>query len=220
MGRRDPPGQAIRPPYAIQDFATDVAVSREILDRLKQYVETLVKWQNAVNLVGANTLSDLWRRHFLDSAQLLDHIPQSGDRPQSLLDVGSGAGFPGMVLAICRADLDVHLVEADSRKSAFLQEVIRLTHSSATVHAARVADVAPFAVDTVTARACAPLGRLLELVHPFLSPTTVCLFHKGVNVEQELTEAHKHWKMRVARIPSRSAASGTVLRLTEVSRRA
>lgn len=218
MGRRDIPGPAIRAPYAIQDFATDVAVSREILYRLTQYAETLVKWQNAVNLVGANTLSDLWRRHFLDSAQLLDHIPQSSGRRQSLLDVGSGAGFPGMVLAICRSDLDVHLVESNAKKSAFLQEVSRITETAVTVHSTRLADIAPFAADFITARACAGLSRLLIMVGPFQSPATVCLFHKGADVERELTEARKQWKMRVARIPSRSAASGSVLRLTEVSR--
>ncbi len=193
-----------------------VPVSRETGERLTAYAELLVKWQTRINLIGPATLPDLWRRHMLDSAQLLPRL-----RPGPVLDMGSGAGFPGMVLAILRSDggVDpVHLVESDSRKCAFLREVARVTQAPAVVHNKRLEQLNPFFVKTITARALAPLSKLLDMAEPFLSPDTECLFLKGKGGEDELTEGSKDWMMLVERIASLADPSGIILHLREVHR--
>lgn len=195
-------------------FQDATGVSRETLDRLTAYADLLRKWQRAINLVGRATLPDLWRRHIYDSAQLLPLAPADSG---PWLDLGSGAGFPGLVLAIMGAK-DVHLVESDARKAAFLREAARITATDVTLHTARIEHLAPFSAAVVTARALAPLPRLLDLAAPFLTPSSVALFLKGQDVEIELTEAAKCWSMRAERQPSLTDSSGVVLRLTEVSR--
>lgn len=201
-------------PLTPEEFQKDTGVSRETLDRLRLYGELLVKWQKTINLVGPSTLPDLWCRHFLDSAQLFPLLPESA---RVLVDFGSGAGFPGLVLAILGIP-EVHLIESDQRKCAFLREAARQTQAPVTVHAKRIEAVAPFAADVITSRALAPLAQLLDMAQPFLTPQTLCLFPKGQNVEAELTEAHKIWNMQVTRVPSRSDADATILRLSEVRR--
>jgi 16S rRNA (guanine527-N7)-methyltransferase len=194
------------------EFFAAFPVSRETADRLRAYADLLVKWQARINLVGPATLADLWRRHMLDSAQLLPLLPAG-----PVLDLGSGAGFPGLVLAILRQD-PVHLVESDSRKCAFLREVARLTEAGAVIHNCRIESLAPFAVSAITARALAPVASLLTLAEGFIAATTQCLFLKGEKLEDELTAAAKDWKMTVERIPSRSDPNGTILRVKEVKR--
>jgi 16S rRNA (guanine527-N7)-methyltransferase len=205
----------VKQPLTAEAFFAENAVSRETADKLRVYAALLTKWQARINLVGPATLPDLWRRHFLDSAQLFPLLPAG-----PLLDFGSGAGFPGLVLAILRGDGGdaVHLVEADGRKCAFLREVARLTATPIVVHAQRIEDLSPFAVSAVTARALAPLAALLRLAAPFLQLRTECLFLKGEKLEDELTAAGKDWKMEVERIPSRSDPNGAILRLKEVYR--
>jgi 16S rRNA (guanine527-N7)-methyltransferase len=199
-------------------FRTRTGVSRETLQRLGIYAGLLVKWQRAVNLVARDSLEDLWRRHILDSAQLKPLLPpQPATGPRVVVDLGSGAGFPGMVLAILGAG-DVHLIESHRRKCAFLAEVARATGTRVFIHAARLEELAPWPAHVVTARALAPLSRLLGLAAPFLGPGGVCLFLKGRKVEEELTAAGKEWKMRVERIPSVSDPAGTILRLGNISR--
>jgi 16S rRNA (guanine527-N7)-methyltransferase len=195
-----------------EQFAARLSVSRETVDRLRAYADLLVKWQRRINLVGPATLPDLWCRHMLDSAQLLPLLPSG-----VIVDLGSGAGFPGLVLAILGAG-PVHLVDSDARKCAFLREAVRLTGAAASVHNQRIEAIAAFPVTAVTARALAPLSRLLELAAPFLAPETQCLFLKGRGSEDELTEAAKDWMMTVERIASQSDPSGFVLRLREVRR--
>jgi len=202
------------PPLSPVDFAAQTGVSRETLERLEAYAALLVDWSSRINLVGRSTLSDLWRRHFLDSAQLLPMIPRGA---RSLVDLGSGAGFPGLVLAILGMP-GVELIEADRRKAIFLREAARITGTKMTLRACRIEAVAPHAVDVVTARGCAPLDRLLPLAARFISPQTTCLFLKGVHAEQELTAASKAWTMTVSRHPSRSDPGGTVLLLQQVIR--
>lgn len=194
------------------DFSTHIAVSPESLERLSVYADLLVKWQARINLVGPSTLPALWERHMLDSAQLADHLPAG-----PILDLGSGAGFPGLVLAILRGG-PVHLVESDARKCAFLREVARLTAADAVVHTVRIETLAPFPVAAITARALAPLPKLLEMAEKFLLPEVQCLFLKGRNSEEELTEARKDWMMTVERIPSLVDPSGQILHLREVYR--
>jgi 16S rRNA (guanine527-N7)-methyltransferase len=204
----------VSPPLGPEGFADIIPVSRETLDRLEAYATLLVRWSARINLVGRNTLADLWRRHFLDSAQLRPLLPADA---KSVIDLGSGAGFPGLVLAILGAP-GVELVEADSRKSAFLREAVRITEVEVTLRPCRIEAVPPHPVDVVTARACAPLERLLGLAAPFLAATTECLFLKGERVEDELTLARKHWTMTARLCQSRSDPRGVVLRLQQVAR--
>ena len=182
-------------------------VSRETTDRLARHLDLLRRWQTRINLVGAATLSDPWRRHVLDSAQLAPLIP-AGAR---LADLGSGAGFPGLVLAILRGG-PVHLIESDARKAAFLHEAVRATEAPAEVHNARAENL-ELRANVVTARACAPLDRLLGLALPLLAPGGICLFLKGARVEEELAVARQRWRMTVRRRRSRSAPEGVVLEL-------
>ena len=196
------------------EFAVGVDVSRETLARLTTYVALLERWQNSVNLVGKGTLSDIWRRHILDSAQLYSLLPSPFGR---VVDLGSGAGFPGMVLAIMGAT-DVELIEANTRKCGFLREVARVTNTQVIINNDRIEGVAPRIADVVTARALAPLPRLLGYAKTYVGPETICLFLKGRRLHQELTDARKTWKMGITTITSLSDAGGSVLHLRKLSR--
>jgi len=200
-------------PLDAEGFRRATAVSRETLARLQTYLRLLEKWQPRINLVGPATLRDPWRRHLLDSAQLLPLIPESARR---LADLGSGAGFPGLVLAILGVP-DVHLIESDHRKVAFLREVAAATTTPVTIHPARIEAVPPLQADVVTARALAPLARLMAYGLPCLGPKGVCLFLKGEQADEELAAARTEWSMVIERFPSRSDPSGTVLRLSAIS---
>jgi len=197
-----------------EGFAARFPVSRETLSRLEAYAALLTQWSVRINLVGRDTLSDLWRRHILDSAQLRPWVPIAA---RNLIDLGSGAGFPGLVLAILGIP-GVELVEADSRKSAFLREAARIAEVDLTIRPCRIQAVPPHPVDVVTARACAPLDRLLDLAAPFLGPDSVCLFLKGERFEEELTLARKVWTMSVSVEQSLSDRRGVILRLQQVVR--
>jgi 16S rRNA (guanine527-N7)-methyltransferase len=201
-------------PLGPQGFARVFPVSRETLARLEAYADLLILWSARINLVGRATIADLWRRHILDSAQLYPLIPEAA---RSLIDLGSGAGLPGLVLAILGAP-GVELIEADSRKFAFLREAARVTGTEATIRPCRIQAVAPHPADVVTARACAPLDELLGLAERFIAPHTLCLFLKGERFGQELTEAHKRWTMRASVEPSLSDRRGVILRLQQVTR--
>jgi 16S rRNA (guanine527-N7)-methyltransferase len=201
-------------PLGPQGFAEIVPVSRETLERLEAYAALLVRWSARINLVGRNTLVDLWRRHILDSAQLQPLVPDSA---RSVIDLGSGAGLPGLVLAILGVP-GVELIEADSRKAAFLREAARIAEVDVTIRPCRIQAVPPHPVDIVTARACAPLEGLLRLAEPFLAAKTECLFLKGERVEDELNLARKHWKMTARLCQSRSDPRGIILRLQQVAR--
>lgn len=202
------------PPLNPADFAALTVVSRETMGRLEAFAALLAEWSGRINLVGRSTLADPWRRHFLDSAQLLPLIPPGARR---LVDLGSGAGFPGLVLAILGVP-GVELIEADRRKAIFLREAARIAGAEVTLRACRIEAVAPRAADVITARGCAPLDRLLPLAERFIGPQTTCLFLKGAQAEEELTAAGKAWRMNVSRHPSRSDPGGTVLSLQQVVR--
>jgi 16S rRNA (guanine527-N7)-methyltransferase len=197
-----------------EEFLTKSGVSRETLDRLCLYADLLGKWQARINLVGPDTVADLWSRHILDSAQLFPLIKPEAHR---LVDLGSGAGFPGLVLAVMGAP-DVHLVESDSRKCAFLREVARVTRTPVQVVNKRIEQVAPLGADVVTARALAPLDRLLGWAVPHLAPGGECLFLKGRGAEDELTASAKEWNITASRVVSLTDPGGLVLHLREVSR--
>lgn len=200
-------------PYGPAEFEYETQVSRETLGRLTTYVNLLIEWNERLNLVAPSTIVDVWRRHVLDSAQLVPLIPPDA---RTIVDLGSGAGFPGVVLAIMLADragLKVHLVESIQKKCRFLEAVITATGAPAEVHACRAEDMRMKA-DVVTARAVAPLDRLLPLAHPFFRPDTIALFLKGRSLNDELTLATKSWTLHSTPIPSGSDPSGFVLRVT------
>ncbi len=184
-------------------------VSRETIDQFKAYLELLEKWQIRINLVANSTLPDAWRRHILDSAQLARFFPPN---TKKILDVGSGAGFPGLVLAIL-GGIEVELVESDQRKAIFLSTVIRSLGLSAKVHNQRVESLPNLAADVVTARALAPLPKLLKLIENQLSSGTICLFLKGSSVEDELTNLKSYSSMLSKCYPSLSGPNGVVLEL-------
>lgn len=201
------------------DLAADLAdVSRETLARLDAYAETLRAWQPRINLVSNRSLEDLWRRHFLDSLQLARWVEPDA----RVIDLGSGAGFPGLVLSIVTG-ARVVLAESDSRKCAFLREVRRLTDANAEISEGRIEELdggvrlgGPF--DVVTARALAPLPDLLDHAAELLNPNGFCLFLKGARANHELTDASEVWKMNVDQHPSLSEPDGAVLRIGKLTR--
>lgn len=195
-------------------FASRLDLSSATRDRLVAYIDLLRFWQRRINLVAASTLTDPWRRHILDSAQLVRWLPADTG---VVVDLGSGAGFPGLVLAIV-AERPVTLVESDGRKAAFLLEATRLTAAPARVVNARIESLRDLRADVITARACAPLPRLLAYAQPLLVKDGCCLLLKGGSVADELTQVGETWRMRVERFPSLADAHGCVLRVSHLER--
>jgi 16S rRNA (guanine527-N7)-methyltransferase len=197
--------------------ASDLNVSRETFEKLELLERELRRWQAIKNLVGPATLDQIWNRHIVDSLQLLDLAPDAG----TWLDLGAGAGFPGLVLAIAGAErgLQVHLVESNSRKCAFLRHIARLTGAPAKVHEARLETVVPGFVgkaDVVSARALASLPMLLDWTEPLLKAGTMGLFPKGRDAEIELTEARKKWTFEAEILPSLTDPEARILRITSI----
>ena len=196
-------------------------VSRETEERLDRFVELLLEWQTKTNLVAPSTIPNLWTRHIADSLQLLDLAPTA----KTWVDLGSGGGFPGFVLACALADSPgtvVHLIERNMKKAAFLREAIRVTKAPATVHAAEirvVVDSMQSPVDCVTARAVAPLNELLGFAEPLVKRGAKALFLKGQDVEAELTEATKYWKIAPHLHSSRTGGHGWIVELDQIERR-
>jgi 16S rRNA (guanine527-N7)-methyltransferase len=202
-------------PLDPEGFAAATGVSRETLARLEAYAGLLLQWSPRINLVAASTLGDLWRRHLLDSAQLLPLVPAAA---RSLIDLGSGAGFPGLVLAAMGVP-GVELIEADARKCAFLREAARVAGAAVNIRNARIESAPAHMVDVVTARGCAPLDRLLVLAQPFIGTDTVCLFPKGAQAGQELDAARQAWEFDVTSHDSRTDPRGVILCLSRIRRR-
>jgi 16S rRNA (guanine527-N7)-methyltransferase len=180
-------------------------VSRETAARLDRFVDLLLKWQAVTHLIAPSTVPTLWTRHIADSLQLLDLAPDA----RVWVDLGTGAGFPGLVIAcaLAGADGQVHLIESNTRKAAFLREAVAATESPAVVHALRMEKFVESFVgqaDIVTARAVSPLSLLLGQCMPLLERGALGLFPKGQDVEAELTEASKCWKMTADLVPSRT----------------
>jgi 16S rRNA (guanine527-N7)-methyltransferase len=197
-------------------------VSRETEARLERYVALLREWQAKTNLVAASTLPTLWTRHISDSLQLLTLAPSA----KVWVDLGSGGGFPGVVLAcalVGTPDAMVHLIERNAKKAAFLREALRVTDSPGTVHLADIGDCVDRitgAVDCVTARAVAPLHQLIGFAEPLVRRGAKALFLKGQDVEVELTEATKYWNIKPHLHSSRSGGHGWIVELDRIERRA
>ena len=200
-------------PMPRSGFQAMIGASDVTLDRMTRYEALLIKWQKAINLVGPKTLDDIWTRHFLDSAQFWRHVPIGA---RVLVDVGSGGGFPGLVLAALAADpvigrvgMEIHLVESDQRKATFLREAARMMElSNVTIHAQRIERLTALVADVVTARACAPLGQLLEWTAPMLMKGALGLFAKGAHADDEIAAVSGH---QIDRIISASDPSGCLL---------
>ncbi len=220
MGARDVAGGEPSAPMDAAGFREHTGVSRETSDRLALYADLLAKWQRRINLVGPKTLPDVWRRHMLDSAQLHPLLPDSA---RTVADLGSGAGFPGLVLAALDSERApelrrrIHLIESDTRKAAFLREAARQMGLSdrVSVHARRIDALEPFAVDVVTARALAPVGTLLDYARRLTGGTPLCLFLKGKRLEGELTDAKSAWYLKYSLVPSVADPSGTILTIED-----
>jgi len=199
--------------FGVREFAEASNVSRETLARLEAYVALLIEWNARQNMVSKASLADVWQRHIWDSAQLAPLVPEPA---KTLVDLGSGAGFPALVLAAMRPELRVSLYEATAKKCRFLAEAAQVLQVKVDIRNTRIEEAPLEGFDAVTARACAPLGVLLSYASRFQGPQTVNLFLKGQDIEAELKQATKSWRMKVQRHPSRSG-SGTIVEIRKLA---
>lgn len=190
-------------------------VSRETLARWNIYVEALLKWNQRINLIGPLTEQDVWERHILDCAQLLSLIPEG---TKTICDFGTGAGLPGLVLAL-GCDAHVHLVESNRKKTSFLHHMAPHAFQKCTIHDERIEKLTPWESDVVTSRALAPMPQLLDLLAPFIEKTKLCLFMKGQNVVQEIEEATRYWDFDVKLHPSVTHQGSVIVAITRIQRR-
>jgi len=203
-----------------QAALTLTPVSRETEARLDRFVDLLLQWQAKTNLVAASTLPQLWSRHISDSLQLLDLAPAA----RTWVDLGSGGGFPGIVLACAlaeRPDACVHLIERNAKKAAFLREAVRVTDAPGLVYLGDIGETVDRIrrpVDCVTARAVAPLNHLLSFAEPLVRKGAKALFLKGQDIEAELTEATKYWNIKPRLHSSRTGGQGWIVELDEIGR--
>ena len=189
-------------------------VPRETPPWGEEFAELLSAWNRRINLVSRGDSSRLISRHVQDSLELVPLIPEGVNRG---VDLGSGAGFPGLILAKATG-IQFDLIEADQRKAAFLREAVRLLRAPVAVHAGRAESVHVTPAPLVTARAVAPLIKLLPLAARFLALSATALFPKGPTVETELTSVEPKWQMEVERFPGRATPGAVVLRITELRR--
>lgn len=198
------------------DFAAATGCGDQAIADLERYRSYLAEWNEKMNLVGPATLEVFWSRHAWDSAQILALAPEA----KTWADLGTGAGLPGVVLAILgkgRPDFHVHLVDSLAKRCRFLSEVVNGLDLPATVHNSRAEDLA-LTVDIVTARACAPMSRLLGYAQPYLKRGALALFLKGQDVASELEDAAKAWDFEADVSPSRSDARGQIVRVRRLGR--
>ena len=205
------------PPGAIE-LLDRYNVSRESRQKIETYVKLLLTWQQRINLIGPATVASVWDRHICDSLQLLPLMPKD---IRAIAELGSGAGIPGLVLAMA-SGLQAHLYESNGKKAAFLREAARQTGTAATVHNVRLETLSVKTdlpkVQCVVARALAPLPLLLDYAEPFLSKGALGLFHKGQDVDAELTEATKYWRIALTTHASQCDSRGVILEIREATR--
>ena len=187
-------------------------VPRETQEKLDCYVQLLIKWQARINLISSKTLPEIWHRHILDSAQLVSYLPKT---PSVILDMGSGAGLPGVILAILTRH-QLHLVESDSRKIAFMRTALRETGTSAILHEQRMETVPALRPDIITARALAPLSQLITLASGQHHEKIEYLFLKGREAKQELTALPACPKMEAECLPSMTDSQASIIRLKPI----
>ena len=200
---------------------TLTSVSDDALARLDKYVALLTQWQSRINLIAPSTVPQLWTRHIADSLQLLRHAPDA----RIWIDLGSGAGLPGIPIACALAQTpgaQVHLVESNGKKAAFLREAVRITGVPAQVHAERIENYGESysgKTDVVTARALAPLNSLLDQALPFMAEGAIGLFLKGQDIEAELTDSSKRWSVEATKAKSVTDPAGCVMIVRSLKRR-
>ncbi len=212
-----PPDVMTPPVHGRDRFQQRTGADSGAMERMDRYLDLLADWNTRMNLVGPSALAEFWDRHALDSAQLLEHAPDA----RVWADIGAGAGFPGLVLAILLKDrpgVTVHLIESMAKRCAFLRTVSVALNLPTQVHNARAESLDLSPVHVVTARACAPLPRLLEYARPVLRGPAVALFLKGKDAEAELAEARKTWRFTAALLPSISGPDGRIIRLERLAR--
>jgi 16S rRNA (guanine527-N7)-methyltransferase len=196
-----------------------ISVSRETENRLDRFVDVLLLWQSKLNLIAPSTLRELWTRHIADSLQLLPLAPDA----RTWVDFGTGGGFPGAVIACALADkpgAKVHLVESNGKKVAFLREAVRATGAPAIVHlerAEKFGESCAEPVHVVTARALAPLKTLCDQAFPLMSRGAIGLFPKGQDVDAELTDAAKYWRLEATRVSSKTNPEGSIVVIRSLS---
>ena len=216
-------GQGLLPDGADKAQALKLTpVSRETLRRLELFVDLLLRWQQKTNLISPSTIPNLWTRHIADSLQLLDLVPDA----KIWVDFGSGGGFPAIPIACALAErpgAQLHLVESNGKKAAFLREAIRVTGAPAQVHAERVEKYTQSpvnSVDVVTARALAPLKTLCDQAFPLIERGAIGLFPKGQDVAGELTETDKYWSIEASTVASRTSPEGCILVVRSLTQKA
>ena len=200
-------------------FCSYVFVSRETYEKLRIFYRTLIKWQNSINLISKSSIKNIWERHFIDSAQLYKYVKNING---NILDFGSGAGFPGLVLAIM-GKKNIHLVESDYKKCVFLNEVAMLTDIDITIHNCRIENLNFFNVDLVTCRALAPLNKLMDYVETFASKSSnvkqnlpKLLFLKGKNYKSELLQLQKNKNINFREYTSITDKKGKIIYINKV----
>lgn len=202
-----------------EGVAREFNVSRETMADLEAFVALTLKWNPRINLIGNSTVPSIWSRHIADSLQLLHSVQMP---PKSWIDIGSGGGYPGMIIAIALKYVSpackVTLIDSDKRKTIFLKTVNRELSLNVDVICDRIQNVVTPPSNIVSARALAPLTELLKLAHPLLTKTGQCLFQKGSDVDSELTTAAQSWNMTVERIPSVTDSNGVILKIGELER--
>jgi len=181
-------------------------------DRLRLYADLAAKWSPKINLVSKADLPHIWERHIQDSLRLVPLIPAGTTRA---IDIGSGGGFPGLVLAIATG-IPFDLVESDARKCAFLSEAARLTGAPAKIHNCRIEASGLAPAPLVTARALAPLDKLLALAAPLVAEGGICLFPKGRGAEGELTLARALWHMDAERVSHPDWDESCILKVSRI----
>ena len=204
----------------MKNLMTKYSVSHETIEQLNLYHQLLIEWQTKFNLVSKSSLEDAVVRHFEDSVQLYSFIPQSA---QSLVDFGSGAGFPAMVLAIIAKEktpyLKISMVESIKKKTLYLNEVAQKTNTDVCIINDRIENLPDQKFDVITSRAMTSLKDLLAYSYRFCHKNTVCIFPKGKNYNQELADAHKNWRFKCSINPSRISDEGKILIITDIAKK-
>lgn len=198
----------------IKNYPFLKSVSRETIEKLEIYISLLQQWNKKINLVSQQGMDQVWKRHVYDSFQLIRYLDSS---VKSIADLGSGGGFPGLILALS-TDIPVILIESDVRKTIFLREVLRQTKTQATVLCQRIENVNAISADVVTARALTSLTQLLEFSKNILNKNGYCLFLKGRSVNLEIEEAQKDWKINYKTFSSQTNADGVIVKINQFER--
>lgn len=198
-----------------KDFFDKANVSRETMENIRIYASLLKKWQRKLNLVSETSLPDMWQRHFYDSFQLKKLFDLSKSENLQILDIGSGAGFPGLLLSMLGLG-EFHMVESNGKKCTFMRQVIRETNCNAIVHNERAEKMKPFPVDYIVSRACASLDKLLDLGRNFIGRDTICLFLKGQTADREIAEARANWEFELEKFTSIAEESGAILKVSHI----